>query len=96
MSSRSMNTMKDTDEGAPRCLAGSVHVRTARDSLVSLPTVHGLMVAVFCRQKAAWSLTSLLGLDKCCAPASVAVFAQQLEVRAHLPFEKPLIPVATH
>ena len=27
-----------------------------------------------------WSLTSLLGLDKCCAPASVTVFAQQLEV----------------
>ena len=33
--------------------------------------------------KAAWSLSSLLGLDKCCAPASVTVFAQQLEVTRH-------------
>lgn len=30
------------------------------------------------RQGAKWSLSALLGLDKCCAPASAAVFAQQL------------------
>lgn len=32
------------------------------------------------RAAAAWSLTALLGIDKCCAPASLTVFAQQLEV----------------
>jgi hypothetical protein len=42
------------------------------------------------RTAAAWSITALLGIDKCCAPASLTVFAHQLEVSrnpAHVSIE---------
>ena len=31
------------------------------------------------RQSSSWSLSSILGLDRCCAPAGAAVFAAQLQ-----------------